>query len=226
MLNNSTLHFHIMNNLVETGRAPKISQIAQAFERSPDDVISALKALQEIHGVVLHPHSSEIWVMHPFSTAPTNFYIQSGDKSWWGNCAWCALGAAFLLNKDLSITTTLGAEGQQVVIEVKNGKLEPSNLYVHFPIPMQAAWDNVIYTCSTMLLFESQTQIDDWCYRHEIEKGDVQPIEHIWEFAKVWYGNHLNPAWKKWTISEAKAIFKRFNLHHEIWSLPDENKRF
>ncbi|WP_268832586.1 alkylmercury lyase family protein [Pseudoalteromonas sp. SMS1] len=226
MLNNSTLHFYIMNNLVETGRAPKVSQIAKAFEQSPSDVIAALKTLQEIHGVVLHPHSNEVWVMHPFSTAPTNFYIQSSGKSWWGNCAWCSLGAAFLLDRDLTITTNIGAEAKQIVIEIKNGQLQQNNLYVHFPIPMQAAWDNVIYTCSTMLLFESQAQIDDWCHRHDLNKGDVQPIEHVWEFAKVWYGNHLNPAWEKWSISQARAMFEKFNLTHQIWALPADNKRF
>ncbi|WP_348772406.1 alkylmercury lyase family protein [Pseudoalteromonas luteoviolacea] len=226
MLNNSTLHFSIMKSFVETGMAPKVEQLATAFNCSTEEIIAALKALEDIHGVVLHPHSSEVWVMHPFSTAPTNFYIESGERSWWGNCAWCSLGAAFLLDRDLTITTTLGAQSQQVIIEVKNGQLTPTNLYVHFPIPMQAAWDNVIYTCSTMLLFESQAQIDKWCQRHQINKGDVQPIEHVWEFAKVWYGNHLNPEWEKWSLAEAKTIFDRFNLTHDIWSLPCENKQF
>ncbi|KZN30145.1 hypothetical protein N480_04140 [Pseudoalteromonas luteoviolacea S2607] len=226
MLNNSTLHFSIMKSFVDTGTAPKVEQLAKDFSCSKEEIIAALKALQDIHGVVLHPHSSEVWVMHPFSTAPTNFYIESGERSWWGNCAWCSLGAAFLLDRDLTITTTLGAQSQQVVIEVKGGQLSSTNLYVHFPIAMQAAWDNVIYTCSTMLLFDSQAQIDKWCQRHQINKGDVQPIDNVWEFAKVWYGNHLNPEWEKWSIAEAKAIFERFNLTHDIWSLPCENKQF
>nr|WP_231100851.1 alkylmercury lyase family protein [Pseudoalteromonas luteoviolacea] len=68
--------------------------------------------------------------------------------------------------------------------------------------------------------------MNKWCQRHHMNKGDVQPIEHVWEFAKVWYGKHLNPEWEKWFITEAKAIFERFNLTHDIWSLPCENRQF
>ena len=41
-------------------------------------------------------------------------------------------------------------------IAIRDGKIVESNYYIHFPIPMQNAWDNVIYTCSTMLLFENE----------------------------------------------------------------------
>ena len=91
---------------------------------------------------------------------------------------------------------------------------------------MQNAWDNVIYTCSTMLLFENENQIDYWCRRHNIPKGDVQPISKIWEFSKVWYGNHLNPNWEKWTSEEAAQIFKDFGLVSKTWKIPVSNTRF
>ena len=96
----------------------------------------------------------------------------------------------------------------------------------HLPIPMNQAWDNVIYTCSTMLIFEIEKDIDLWCDRHQISKGDVQPITKIWEFAKVWYGNHLNPNWKKWTTQQAQEIFNRFGLTGDIWKIGDSNTRF
>ena len=121
---------------------------------------------------------------------------------------------------------TIGANGKQISVHIKNGKIIEKDLYIHFPIPMQNAWDNVIYTCSTMLLFENESQIDLWCKKHRIPKGDIQPIEKIWEFSKVWYGNHLNPEWKKWTSEEAAAIFKQFNLTNEIWNIPVSDTRF
>ena len=45
---------------------------------------------QEYHGVVLHSNEPKIWVLHPFSLAPTNFYVKSEKGEWWGNCAWCS----------------------------------------------------------------------------------------------------------------------------------------
>ena len=84
-------------------------QLAAHFSQPRDAVIAALKALQEYHGVVLHPASSEIWVIHPFSAAPTNFWVQGTRGGWWSNCAWCSAGIAALVG-DVTITTMLGAE--------------------------------------------------------------------------------------------------------------------
>lgn len=223
---NSTLHYTIIKHIIDTGYAPKIYDLAHALQMSEKDMTNALKDLQEYHGVVLHPKSHEIWVIHPFSLAPTIFLVTSASGEWWGNCAWCSLGVAALLNQDVTIRTTIGANGRQVCINIRDGKIVEQNYYIHFPIPMQNAWDNVIYTCSTMLLFENEKQIDDWCRQHNIAKGDVQPMSKIWEFSKVWYGNHLNPNWKKWTSEEAAQIFETFGLVSEIWKIPVSKTRF
>ena len=225
-LNHSSLHHHIMSHIVSRGFAPRIAEMQAVFEVTQEAIVTALQALQEYHGVVLHPNSSEVWVMHPFATTATNFWIQSGSQSWWGNCAWCSLGAAALLDRDLTITTTLGGEGRQITIAIMDGQVMNQNLFVHFPIPMQKAWDNVIYTCSTMLMFDSEAEIDAWCERHHISKGDVQPIEKIWQFSRVWYGNHLDENWQKWTVEEAIAIFQRFELDHPVWDMPSGGERF
>jgi len=91
---------------------------------------------------------------------------------------------------------------------------------------MKNAWDNVIYTCSNMLLFDSEREIDHWCRRHRIQKGDVQPISNVWEFAKVWYGHHLDENWTKWSAVDAKRIFEQFGLHGPIWDIPTTPTRF
>ena len=225
-VNNSTLHYTIIKFIIDHGYAPEVTELSQLLGVTKDAVALGLRKLQEEHGVVLHPNSEKIWVIHPFSLAPTNFLVRCGDKEWWGNCAWCSLGVAVLLGRDATITTTLGANGKQIDVHIKDGRPRETNLYVHFPVPMRHAWANVIYTCSTMLLFESESQIDAWSKMHRIRKGDVQPIEKIWECSKVWYGNHLNPEWKKWTSEEAKMIFDRFELTGEIWKVPVTDSRF
>ena len=118
--------------------------------------------------------------------------MTSKKGAWWGNCAWCSLGIAAILQEDVQISTLIGGENKQVTIQIIEGELQEKNYYVHFPIPMINAWDNVIYTCSNMLLFEEKTQVEDWSKKHNIPLGDVQPIDKIWAFAKKWYGNHLN----------------------------------
>lgn len=77
-----------------------------------------------------------------------------------------------------------------------------------------------------MLVFENEKQINDWTRRHNIPKGDVQPVDKIWAFSKKWYGRHLNPEWTKWTVIEAKQIFRDFELEGKIWDLGDTKERF
>ena len=117
-LTHSKLHHHVMTHFIEKGRAPTVNALVSVFQVEKIEMENALKSLQEYHGVVLHPASCEIWAMHPFSNAPTQFWIESVGQGWWGNCAWCALGAAALLERDVTVTTTLGGEAKQIVIKI------------------------------------------------------------------------------------------------------------
>jgi len=226
MVTNSNLHYSIIKGIIDNGFAPSVEGLAKALKTTKNDIEIGLKDLQEYHGVVLHPNEPKVWVIHPFSLAPTNFYVRTKKGEWWGNCGWCSLGIASLLKDDVKIMTTIGAETKQIEINIINGEIQEKNYFIHFPIPMKKAWDNVIYTCSNMLVFESEEQIDMWTKKHNVPKGDIQPIENIWNFSKRWYGNHLSPKWTKWTIEEAKEMFKQFNLKDNIWKLDDSNERF
>src|SRR5450755_3646178 len=226
MITNALLHYTILKHIIDEGFAPDLETLSVLLKADPVEVQQQLYALQDYHGIVLHPNNSKIWVIHPFSLAPTNFFVRSAKGEWWGNCAWCSLGVAALLKEDLTISTNLGAQDEQVIIHIINGEVREKNLLVHFPIPMKNAWDNVIYTCSNMLVFKDEEQIDQWTKRHHIPKGDIQPITNVWEFSKKWYGNHLNPDWEKWTMQEAKDIFLKFSLTGRIWDIETSASRF
>ena len=224
----SELHYMILSHFLEKGYAPSLATIASYFdEQNLQDVKSKLIDLEEFHGVVLHPDKESVWIIHPLSTAPTNFSIRANGRTYWGNCAWCSLGAAALLQpSDVVVTTTAGAEGESLEIKVAGGKVAPEDYLVHFPVSMTKAWDNVVYTCSVMLMFRNEGQIDSWCNRHMIPKGDVQPIGRIWHFARDWYGNHLSRTWRKWTNEEAASLFRKHGLEGSTWTIPLTGKRF
>src|SRR5215469_9395241 len=135
-LNKISLHHVIMRHLVDQGYAPTSEALATIFDTSLEEIASVLLALQDYHGVVLHPHRPEVWVMHPFCTAPTNFAVRLRERLWWGNCAWCSLGIAALLGGNgIRIDSTLGAEGASVRAHVDGGRVR-EDLLVHFPVPM------------------------------------------------------------------------------------------
>ena len=222
----SRLHQKFLRHLIDKGQAPSVGDMAIQLRKTEGETKGLLRELSDYHGAVLHPGSHKVWVMHPFSMAPTNFLVRNQDGEWWSSCAWCALGAAALLKSDVSISTRLGAVGNQVEVHIRGGEVVEKDYLVHFPIEMERAWDNVIYTCSTMLLFETEAEIDIWSARHGIAKGDVQPVDKVWKFAQVWYGKHLDEDWAKWTVDEVKEIFSRFGFTHKVWQLSASSERF
>lgn len=225
-MNHSSLHEAIISSFLLHERPPTIRELADRLRRDEGDVRQGLRALAEYHGVVLHPNSDEIWVTHPFSAAPTTCVVRSGERKWWGNCAWCSLGLVHLAGGSAVIETRLGALEEQVAIRIENGELLDRDFVVHFPVPMRNAWDNVIYTCSVMLLFRDDAQVSAWCAARGIPKGDVRPVEQVWRFAAEWYARHADANWTKWSSREASEIFRRHQLAGPIWALSDEAARF
>jgi hypothetical protein len=220
------LHYELIRSLVERCSVPPHDELQARLSCSSAELDRAFEELAEAHGVVLHPGSHDVWAIHPFSLAPTPFLVESGQKRWWGNCAWCSFGIAVLVGGRCVITTTLGAEREQVQLTVENGQVSRTDLVVHFPIPMTRAWDNVVYTCSTMLLFKDENHVADWSARHRLPRGDVQPVTKVLELAKRWYGEHLRPDWAKKSVAEARAIFADLGFAHPVWSLPAQDGRF
>lgn len=220
------LHCELLRGLVETGAVRTHAELRTLLGCSQPELERSFEQLAHEHGVVLHPASHDVWAIHPFSLAPTPFAVASGGRRWWGNCAWCSLGIAVLVGGRTTIATTLGAEGEPVRLSVEDGRLDRADLVVHFPIPMARAWDNVLYTCSTMLLFEHEDQVAEWSARHRIPRGDVQPVAKVLELAQRWYGEHLRPDWRKKSVAEARALFAELGFVHPVWNLPPEEGRF
>jgi Alkylmercury lyase len=222
----SRVHHHILTHILDTGHAPDVDQLAAALSLPVPEVEQSLRSLEAGHGLVLHPGSLKVWVIHPFALWPTHFWVTSQRGSWWGNCAWCSLGIAALLKEDVTIATTLGAENEPVEVHVRDGEVVESDLLVHFSVPVARAWENVLYYCGTVLAFRSAPQVDAWCARHRIDKGAVLPIRQVWALARAWYGNHLAPDWRKWTAAEAREILRSVGLTDGFWDVPQSEERF
>ena len=225
-LDNSSLHFAIIDTFLHRGFAPKLDELAERFGVDRLRMSKALHDLQNYHGVVLHPHDDEIWVAHPFSTVPTGFLVSRGEREWWGNCAWCSLGLAALADSPVTIRTAPGYDRPTVELKIADGVLKQQDFVVHFPTPMTKAWDNVIATCATMLMFDDDAHVDQWCAKHGKTKGDVQPIQKVWKFAREWYGKHADPDWEKPSAIEATEIFTRHGLTGPIWNLSAREGHF
>src|SRR6476469_5660576 len=79
-------------NIVENGRPPEFAEIAYELDIRPEIAQAAYERLNERHALFLTPGTHEIRMAHPFSGVPTTFRVAIGERTYWANCAWDALG--------------------------------------------------------------------------------------------------------------------------------------
>lgn len=223
----SLVHHELIQSLIDTGSCPNRSELAERLDTSVAEIEKLLSELAEIHGIVLHPHVCEPWVVHPFSTTPTVHWVEGPDASWWAPCIWCAFGIATLVGGETRIHTRIGAEVEPLLIRVLKGQLVSlDEVWVHFAIPPARAWQNVHQHCSMVLPFRSREDIVAWCARHQFARGEDVPLHQVAQLAQAWYGKYADPNWHKWTIAEAQEIFQRSGLVSPFWDLGGRKGQF
>jgi hypothetical protein len=145
--------------------------------------------------------------------------VEAKQRGYWANCLYCGLGIAAALRSDAIITTRLGGEADTVRYRVSAGELVAAEGVFHLSTPVARWWDNVVFACSSFQPFRFEKDIDSWCSRHDLPRGAVLSMPHLWRFAQDWYGNCLDVPWHKRSAEEASALFTRHGLIGPFWSL-------
>jgi hypothetical protein len=85
---------------------------------------------------------------NPFSAVPTPFLVTAGERSWWGNCIWDAMGIAAMVRHDARVLTGCGDcnDAMQVRIEDGMARMAEGEGIVHFSVPARRWWDNIKFT--------------------------------------------------------------------------------
>jgi hypothetical protein len=220
------VHHRVLVSFVERGHPPDIEELARGLGLADAEVAASLARLHAGHGLVLHPGTSAIWLAHPFSASPAAVWVALRERGWWAPCLWCGLGVATLAAPEATLHARLGGEHESVRIALARGEPRVDGLQVHFPTPPRDAWNNVLHWCASVQPFRRAAEVDAWCARHRLPRGELVPLERVAHLARVWYGRHLDPHWRKWTIAEAQAIFAEVGLVGEFWRLPVADRPF
>ncbi|MFP5227063.1 MAG: organomercurial lyase [Acidobacteriota bacterium] len=221
------LHYELISGVLQEGACPTNTELALRFGRAPAEIDELLRALADQHGVVLHPHRTAPWILHPFSLTPTINWIEGRSRSWWAPCIWCALGVATLAGGEVRVHSRYGAECDPIIVPVRDGHpVGFESVMVHFAIRPARAWDNVHEHCSMVLPFRNAEEIARWSARHSLPRGEAVPLHQVAALARVWYGSHARPDWHKWSITEAQEIFRGAGLTSTFWNLESKDGRF
>ncbi|MGB8645045.1 MAG: organomercurial lyase [Anaerolineae bacterium] len=143
----TTVKLNIYETIATTTRPPTTADVAQALGAPVAQVQAAFERLHQKRLVVPEPGDpSRIRMAPPFSGVPTPFPVYVGDKVYYANCVWDALGIPAALRQDAIIKTSDAHSGEPITLEIKDGKPVPTPCAIHFAVPAARWWQDILYT--------------------------------------------------------------------------------
>jgi hypothetical protein len=140
-----TLRNNTYTLLVRLGRGPTAAEVATETGLAATAVQAGWKRLHEQHAIVLGS-DDEIRMANPFSAVPTSHRVEAAGRSWYANCAWDAFGVCAALDADGHIETTCPDCGEQLVVEVRDGRPDDESLVFHSLVDAGHWWDDIVFT--------------------------------------------------------------------------------
>jgi hypothetical protein len=139
---------HVYSSFVRDRHARTPAEAAAELGLDADEVAAAYRRLHDAHALVLRAGTTEIAMLNPFSAGETPHRVEAGGRTWYGNCAWDALGILGALHLDDGhVTSECPDCGELLQLEVRGGTLvRGDDLVVHFVVPARRWWDDIGFT--------------------------------------------------------------------------------
>lgn len=143
----SAFRLDVYRSILETGRVPAIADLVSLRGEEAASVREALKRLSDIHALVLDA-DGEIAMAHPFSATPTGYTVDTGQATFFANCAWDALAIPAMMKWTARVAARCACEcAEPMPLEFVNGALCPGDgAVVHFAVPPRRFYDDIRFT--------------------------------------------------------------------------------
>lgn len=211
----------IARSIRTRGKIPTIASVAA--ELAMDIAAVDASFARMIEGRVFRPHkdSHEIYAYSPFCVGPTDFYVTTSGRVWFGIDAWDALGIPAAIGETGLIETHCADCGEELVVEVDaDGGTEVQTWNVmQLAVPARDFWKDIAFTESTILLFTDEEHAARWREKAKPPTFTTLTIEQATALAHAWYAKKLDPDWRRFTDEEAEAIFDDLGLDPKFWHL-------
>ena len=134
------------HHFVEHGRAPTSTELAALAGVDSHEVRTTWRRLHDTHALVVDVSTGEIRMANPFSAVPTAFRVHIGDRWWYANCAWDAIGICAALHGDGRIDTACPDCGDPLGCDIRDRQPDNTTLLFHCLVPAAAWWDDIVFT--------------------------------------------------------------------------------
>jgi hypothetical protein len=133
----------VYRKIVDEGYPPTAPEMAGSLGVETAEVEAALRRLEDAHMLALAPGSSHVLMAFPFSAIPTPFEVRVGERRYFGNCIWDALGIPVTLGADATINSHCPDCAERLRLEIRDAALLPADGVIHFAVPAARWWDNI-----------------------------------------------------------------------------------
>ena len=136
----------IYQHFLTAGSPPPFDRLVRLAETTENDVRESLRRLADSHVIALSDDHDHIWMAHPFSGVPTDYRVETGELSFFANCAWDGLAIPALTGRDARILATHPVNRDAMQLQIQDGELQPTLSVIHFVVPARNFWDDIGYT--------------------------------------------------------------------------------
>ena len=136
----------IYRHVVETTRAPEVGEVSAALGGDRSAIREAYVRLFARRVLVLDPDGETIVMAPPFSGIPTQHRVRVGDKEYFANCSWDALGVAAALHAEAVVHSRCEQSGEPLIIPIARTGPGPVPCVAHFAVPAARWWADIVYT--------------------------------------------------------------------------------
>ena len=214
------LRLAVYRAFAETGRAPRVRELALQSGTDVPSVAAGLAELARARHVILG-EAGEIVMAHPFSAVPLGFSVMGARTLWWGGCAWDSFALPHLLpgEDEVLVATRCPACGRPHAWNVGARRPPDGGQVAHFLVPADRMWDDVVQTCAHQRLFCSAGCVDDWLRATGSARGYVMDLATLWRRAAHWYDGRLERGYVRRDPVEAKEYLRGVGLSGPFWGL-------
>jgi hypothetical protein len=140
------LRMAIYEHIAQTTRAPSVGDVAARMGATEGEVREGYARLRSRRVLVTLPDGDGIRMAPPFSGIPTQHRVRVGDKEYFANCAWDALGIPAALHAEAEVLSRCEQTREPLRIHVGREGPLPEPCVVHFEVPAAHWWDDIVHT--------------------------------------------------------------------------------
>jgi hypothetical protein len=130
----------------ESGRIPRLADVANRVQASPEAVTEAFARLRASRLVWLEADGVTIRIAPPFSAVPTQHNVTVAGVEYFATCAWDALGIIAALRQAGMVRSRCEQSQEPLELAVPVTGPGPSPWLFHCLVPAAKWWDDLVFT--------------------------------------------------------------------------------